>query len=317
VVNIPVPSKATTISGSRLNLGKDHIASKKLTPNVDKRIIIKPKKTIAPVFLLILYITCRLALINTLRLLIVNQIVNQSNCKFIHDYFVINFIMNILCGIDEAGRGPLAGPVVSAAVVLPDNHSIKGLKDSKKISPKLREELFDEIISVSDVGIGVVSSRKIDRINILQATYVSMEKALMNLKNFPNKILVDGFPLPSEKIKSEGIIKGDEKIEQISAASIIAKVARDRFMKLVDPIFPEYDFSNNKGYGTKNHINALKNKKASLIHRMTFEPVKSNLPSKSLIKNTYYNDRILNQKKQLKILNKEINNWFKLNNLIK
>ena len=225
--------------------------------------------------------------------------------------------MNIVCGIDEVGRGPLAGPVVSAAVVLPANHSIKGLKDSKKISPKLREELFDEIISVSDVGIGVVSSREIDRINILQATYVSMEKALKNLKNSPNKILVDGFPLPSENIKSEGIIKGDEKIEQISAASIIAKVTRDRFMKLVDPIFPEYDFSNNKGYGTKNHINALKIKKASLIHRTTFGPVKSNLPNKSLIKNTSYNNVIINKKKKLKTLNKEINNWFKLNNLIK
>ena len=317
VVNTPVPSKATTIRGTKLNLGKDHIASKKLTPNIDKRIIIKPKKTIAPVFLLILYISCRLALINTLRLLIVKQIINQSNCKFIDDYFVIYFIMNIICGIDEAGRGPLAGPVVSAAVILPDNHSIKGLNDSKKISAKFREVLFDEIIAVSDVGIGVVSSKQIDRINILQATYVSMEKALMNLKNSPNKILVDGFPLPSEKIKSEGIIKGDEKIEPISAASIIAKVTRDRFMKLVDPIFPEYDFSNNKGYGTRNHINALKKKKASLIHRMTFEPVKSNLPSKNLINNISYNNLVINQKKQLKILNEEINNWFKINNLIK
>ena len=225
--------------------------------------------------------------------------------------------MNIICGIDEAGRGPLAGPVVSAAVVLPDNHSIKGLKDSKKISSKLREELFDEIISISDVGIGVVSSRQIDRINILQATYVSMEKALMNLKISPNKILVDGFPLPSENIKSEGIIKGDEKIEQISAASIIAKVTRDKFMKLVDPIFPEFEFKKNKGYGTKNHIAVLKDSKATLIHRKTFRPVLENLPSKEMSNTVTYKAKLSNQKHLLKELNKEINNWFKLNALIR
>ena len=225
--------------------------------------------------------------------------------------------MNIVCGIDQVGRGPLAGPVVSAAVVLPDNHSIKGLKDSKKISSKLREELFDEIISISDVGIGVVSSRQIDRINILQATYVSMEKALKNLKNSPNKILVDGFSLPSENIKSEGIIKGDEKIEQISAASIIAKVTRDKFMKLVDPIFPEFEFKKNKGYGTKNHIAVLKDSKATLIHRKTFRPVLENLPSKEMTNTVTYKAKLSNQKHLLKTLNKEINNWFKLNDLIK
>ena len=175
--------------------------------------------------------------------------------------------MKIICGIDEVGRGPLAGPVVSAAVILPIGHGIIGLKDSKKISPKIREELFEQIIKISDVGIGVVSSRQIDKINILQATYKSMEKALYNLKRQPDRIMVDGFALPLKGIKSEGVIKGDEKIEQISAASIIAKVARDKFMKLVDSIFPEYEFKNNKGYGTKNHIAALKDNKATLIHR--------------------------------------------------
>ena len=173
--------------------------------------------------------------------------------------------MKIICGIDEVGRGPLAGPVVSAAVIIPIGHGIIGLKDSKKISPKIREELFEQIIKISDVGIGVVSSRHIDKINILHATYKSMEKALYNLKRQPDKIMVDGFALPLKGIKSEGVIKGDEKIEQISAASIIAKVARDKFMKLVDSIFPEYEFKNNKGYGTKNHIAALKDNKA-IIH---------------------------------------------------
>ena len=225
--------------------------------------------------------------------------------------------MKIICGIDEVGRGPLAGPVVSAAVILPIGHGIIGLKDSKKISPKIREELFEQIIKISDVGIGVVSSRQIDNINILKATYKSMEKALCNLKRQPDKIMVDGFALPLKGIKSEGVIKGDDKIEQISAASIIAKVARDKFMKLVDSIFPEYEFKKNKGYGTKNHIAALKDNKATLIHRKTFRPVSENLPSKQITNTVSYKAQLSNQKDLLKELNKDINNWFKLNALIK
>ena len=225
--------------------------------------------------------------------------------------------MKIICGIDEVGRGPLAGPVVSAAVILPIGHGIISLKDSKKISPKIREELFEQIIKISDVGIGVVSSRQIDKINILQATYKSMEKSLYNLKKQPDRIMVDGFALPLKGIKSEGVIKGDDKIEQISAASIIAKVARDKFMKLVDSIFPEYEFKNNKGYGTKNHIAALKDNKATLIHRKTFRPVSENLPSKQITNTVSYKTQLSNQKKLLKALNKEINNWFKLNALIR
>ena len=225
--------------------------------------------------------------------------------------------MKIICGIDEVGRGPLAGPVVSAAVILPIGHGIIGLKDSKKISPKIREKLFEQIIKISDVGIGVVSSRQIDKINILQATHKSMEKALYNLNRRPDRIMVDGFALPLKGIKSEGVIKGDDKIEQISAASIIAKVARDKFMKLVDSIFPEYEFKNNKGYGTKNHIAALKDNKATLIHRKTFRPVSENLPSKQITNTVSYKAQLSNQKDLLKELNKDINNWFKLNALIK
>ncbi|MBD30619.1 MAG: ribonuclease HII [Candidatus Marinimicrobia bacterium] len=225
--------------------------------------------------------------------------------------------MKIICGIDEVGRGPLAGPVVSAAVILPINHGIIGLKDSKKISPKIREELFDQIIKISDVGIGVISSRQIDNINILQATYKSMQQALYNLKRKPDRIMVDGFAIPLKGIKSEGVIKGDEKIEQISAASIIAKVTRDKFMKLVDPIFPEFEFKNNKGYGTKNHIAALNDNKATLIHRKTFRPVSANLPGKEMTNKVSYRAQLSNQKHLLKVLNKEINNWFKLNALIK
>jgi len=205
-----------------------------------------------------------------------------------------------------------------------------GANDGEKIEKDQLIKILDSHSHNSKRKLEYINS-KIENIRVIKGTNFSYfsEEGKKNFfeKKYTVTKLTDrmGMRLEGQKIEnivdtninSEGIIKGDEKIEQISAASIIAKVARDRFMKLVDPIFPEYDFSNNKGYGTKNHINALKNKKASLIHRMTFEPVKSNLPSKSLIKNTYYNDRILNQKKQLKILNKEINNWFKLNNLIR
>jgi len=187
--------------------------------------------------------------------------------------------LNIIAGVDEAGRGPLAGPVVSAAVILPKNHAIKGLKDSKKISAKKREVLYDEIIKVSDVGIGIVSHRVIDKINILQATFKSMRKAISNLTHKPEKVLIDGYGLPDLKIKNEGIIGGDNLIDSISAASIIAKVTRDRFMVNIDPIFPEYGFIKHKGYGTKFHMEALKEFKSSPIHRKSFLPVAKNLPT--------------------------------------
>ncbi len=192
--------------------------------------------------------------------------------------------LEIIAGVDEAGRGPLAGPVVAAAVILPEDHNIEGLADSKKLTPKKREKLFDEIKAVSDVGIGIVSHKTIDKINILQGTYKAMRKALGGLSQKPDKALIDGYALPDQVIKNEGIIDGDNNVESISAASIIAKVTRDRIMKSVDPIFPEFGFAKHKGYGTKEHMAALKEFKATPIHRKSFEPVKANLPKMRWLK---------------------------------
>ncbi|MEA1882618.1 MAG: ribonuclease HII [Candidatus Marinimicrobia bacterium] len=192
--------------------------------------------------------------------------------------------MEIIAGVDEAGRGPLAGPVVAAAVILPENHNIEGLADSKKLSPKKREMLFEAIISVAEVGIGNVSHKTIDRINILQSTFKAMRKALGSLKKTPNKAMIDGYKLPDQVIKNEGVIDGDCKVESISAASIVAKVTRDRIMKSVDPIFPEFGFAQHKGYGTKQHMEALIEYKATPIHRKTFQPVKANLPGMRWLK---------------------------------
>lgn len=222
----------------------------------------------------------------------------------------------IICGIDEVGRGPLAGPVVSAAVILPLGHNIQGLRDSKKLSPKKRSDLFEEIIDIADIGVGIVPSKEIDRINILQATYVSMKKAHDQLKIVPEKILVDGFAIPSKRIKSEGIIKGDEKIQEISAASIVAKVIRDKFMNLVDPIFPKFEFYKNKGYGTKFHMEALKKYSPTLIHRISFAPVKNNIPDESILNSDKYKDLLIKQKKSLNNINNDIKNWLSLKNLI-
>tara|TARA_B100000941_G_scaffold287678_1_gene263251 strand:+ start:679 stop:1362 length:684 start_codon:yes stop_codon:yes gene_type:complete len=222
----------------------------------------------------------------------------------------------LICGIDEVGRGPLAGPVVSAAVILPEGHNIEGLRDSKKLSQKKRKELFEEITYIADIGVGIVSSKEIDRINILQATYVSMKKAYYQLKKVPDKILVDGFAIPSKRIKSEGIIKGDEKVQEISAASIVAKVIRDEFMILVDPVFPKFEFYKNKGYGTKLHLEALKKYRTTLIHRISFAPVKNNLPDERALNSVKYKDMLIKQKKTLKNINNDIKNWLSLKNLI-
>lgn len=176
-----------------------------------------------------------------------------------------------ICGIDEAGRGPLAGPVVAGAVILPRDCYIEYLNDSKKVSEKRRDILYDEINAKAvSVGVGIVSPEVIDEINILEATYVAMREALNNLSIKPQMLLVDAVHIPDIGIPQVGIIKGDQKSVSIAAASIIAKVTRDRLMVTYDEIYPEYGFAGHKGYGTKQHMEALRKYGPSAIHRTTF-----------------------------------------------
>ena len=176
-----------------------------------------------------------------------------------------------ICGIDEVGRGPFAGPVVAGAVILPKDDPILYLNDSKKLSEKKREALYDEIMERAvATGIGIVSPARIDEINILQATYEAMRMAIGNLKVEPDLLLNDAVTIPGVDIRQVPIIKGDAKSVSIAAASIIAKVTRDRLMVEYDAVMPGYDFAANKGYGTKKHIEGLKELGPSPIHRMTF-----------------------------------------------
>ena len=176
-----------------------------------------------------------------------------------------------ICGIDEVGRGPLAGPVMACAVILPKDCNILYLNDSKKLSEKKREELYDEIIDTAIAyGIGSVPPARIDEINILQATYEAMEKAINNLSVKPDILLNDAVYIPSISIKQVSIVKGDESSISIAAASILAKVTRDRIMKSYDRVFPGYDFANNKGYGSAKHMEAIKKYGITPIHRRSF-----------------------------------------------
>ena len=177
-----------------------------------------------------------------------------------------------IAGIDEAGRGALAGPVIAAAVILPINCGISGLRDSKQLSPKQRDYLFDEIHDVAvSVGIGAADHRVIDRLNILQATLLAMREAVEELTPAPDYVLVDGSNLPEVGIVGEAIPKGDSKSYSIAAASIIAKVTRDRLMAELDPIYPNYGFSRHKGYPTSQHRQAIAQFGTSAIHRRTFK----------------------------------------------
>ena len=176
-----------------------------------------------------------------------------------------------ICGIDEVGRGPLAGPVVAAAVVLPKDMDIYYLNDSKQLSEKKRELLYEEIMEKAvAVGIGFADEQCIDAINILQADYVAMRKALSELTVTPDILLNDAVIIPEVDIIQESIIKGDTKSVSIAAASIVAKVTRDRFMVEMDKKYPGYDFAGNKGYGSARHIQALKENGPCDIHRRTF-----------------------------------------------
>ena len=188
--------------------------------------------------------------------------------------------MALIAGVDEAGRGPLAGPVVAAAVILPEDHMIKGLRDSKKLSKAKRESLFPIIQKQAiGVGIGQVDVNTIDEINIREATLKAMQIALGNLPKRPDRALIDGHPLKNQIIPNEGIIGGDDLIDSIKAASIIAKVTRDKIMEDYGRIFPEYGFEKHNGYGTKVHINALDTHRATPIHRRSFKPVKYKMPT--------------------------------------
>ena len=176
-----------------------------------------------------------------------------------------------ICGIDEVGRGPLAGPVVAAAVILPKDSEILYLNDSKKLSEKKREMLYDEIMEKAvAVGIGFASPARIDEINILQVTYEAMRMAISKLTVRPDVLLNDAVTIPEVDIAQVPIIKGDAKSKSIAAASIIAKVTRDRLMVEYDEVMPGYDFASNKGYGTKAHIAGLKELGPTPIHRRTF-----------------------------------------------
>lgn len=179
--------------------------------------------------------------------------------------------LGYICGIDEVGRGPLAGPVVAGAVILPKDCKLLYLNDSKQLSEKKREELYDKIMEEAvAVAVGYASPARIDEINILQATYEAMREAISKLEVTPQILLNDAVTIPDVIIPQVPIIKGDAKSISIGAASIIAKVTRDRLMKEYAKLMPEYDFASNKGYGSSAHISALKKYGSSPIHRATF-----------------------------------------------
>ena len=180
--------------------------------------------------------------------------------------------INYICGIDEAGRGPLAGPVVVAAVIMPKNSMIEGVNDSKKVSEKKREELYDQITTEAIAwGVGIVDQKEIDRINILNATKVAVTEAIKKLKRRPDRIIVDALTgIDTLGIPYTPFVKGDANCYSIAAASIIAKVTRDRIMRQWDEIYPQYGFEKHKGYGTAAHIAAIKEYGLTPIHRRSF-----------------------------------------------
>ncbi|MCB1984384.1 MAG: ribonuclease HII [Burkholderiales bacterium] len=182
----------------------------------------------------------------------------------------------LICGVDEAGRGPLAGPVVAACVVLDRNHTIQGLADSKQLSEKKRNELTAAIKQFAKAwAIASASVNEIDQLNILQATLLAMKRAVNQLSLVPDIVMVDGMHSPKLEIPVQTVIKGDSLIAEISAASILAKTARDAEMVLLHERFPEYGFDQHKGYPTKKHINALQMYGITTAHRRSFAPVKT------------------------------------------
>jgi len=182
----------------------------------------------------------------------------------------------LIAGVDEAGRGPLAGPVVAAAVILDPLRPIDGLADSKILSERKRESLFEIIKAVAlSWSVGVASVEEIDEFNILQATFLAMQRAVNGLAIQPHKVLIDGNRLPSLHIPAQAIVKGDSKVKVISAASILAKVERDRIMADFHKKYPDFSFHLHKGYGTQQHLTEIKQFGILPIHRKTFNPVKT------------------------------------------
>jgi len=188
-----------------------------------------------------------------------------------------------ICGVDEVGRGPLAGPVVAAAVIIPAGIEIAGLDDSKKLSESKRDELFEEIIHLEiPCAIGIIDNQQIDRMNILKASLVAMRKAVMDLKIKPEIVLVDGeYPIPNIGYPQLSIVGGDSLCKSIMAASIVAKVTRDRIMDKFQKLYPGFSFSKHKGYSTAEHLKELKIHGPCEIHRKTFRPVAELVPEYS------------------------------------
>jgi len=181
----------------------------------------------------------------------------------------------LIAGVDEAGRGPLAGPVVAAACIIPEGIYFEGINDSKQLSPEQRERLYEAIRQNPDIlsGVGVVDAILIDQINILQATFYAMVAAVAALRQKPDYVLVDGPYIPNFDIPAEGIIEGDTLSQSIMAAAIIAKCTRDRMMVKFDEQWPQYGFKRHKGYGTPEHLAALQLHGPCSIHRKTFQPI--------------------------------------------
>lgn len=197
---------------------------------------------------------------------------------------------NLIAGVDEAGRGPLAGPLVIAAVVMPQEFFISGLNDSKQISASKRDKLYDEILQKAlSVSVNIVSISNIDELNIYRATQQGMAEVLLHLDKQPDVALIDAMPVEAGDIKTVSLVHGDALSASIAAASIIAKVTRDRIMEKLDTLYPAYKFANNKGYGSKDHMQAIDQDGVTEWHRRSYEPVKSlNLEAVKVQENILY-----------------------------
>lgn len=189
------------------------------------------------------------------------------------DFSIENIFNGVIAGVDEAGRGPWAGPVVAGAVILDKNNFPDGIDDSKKLSAKKRESIFEQLQKVAQIGIGIVTVEEIDKLNILQASMLAMQKAVEALPALPDVVLVDGNKKPNLQCETHAIIKGDSKSLSIAAGAIVAKVTRDRIMKQMAVEHPFYGWEKNSGYGTKIHQEALLKYGITIHHRKSFKPV--------------------------------------------